>query len=275
MVRLVVNGARGRMGRMVLEAASTAQDVRVVAIVEAPGHPEADTRVATPWGPMVLRTSCAGLAGEVDAAIDFSIPQGAVAFIQAMAAQGIPVVSGTTGLSSADLKAVAAAAEHAPVLWAANTSIGVFALHELAAMARRLLGPSYDIEVVEVHHRHKRDAPSGTALSLARRLVEDVPRLRQVTGREGECGPRKDNELGVLAVRGGEVVGDHTVHFLGDHDRIEITHRAASRNAFAQGALMLAQRLIGRPAGMVAIADLLAPDPDAATPGPRTPGSTD
>lgn len=266
MVRLVVNGARGRMGRMVLEAAAATDNVQVVAIVEAPGHPEADARVATPTGPMALRTSGDGLAGAVDAAIDFSIPQGAVGFIQAMARQGIPVVSGTTGLSSADLKAVVEAAGHAPVLWAANTSIGVFALHELAAMARRLLGPAYDIEVVEVHHRHKRDAPSGTALSLARRLVEEAPGLRKVTGREGECGPRKDDELGVLAMRGGEVVGDHTIHFLGDHDRIEITHRASSRNAFAQGALMLAQRLIGRPAGLYAIADLLAPDPDTATP---------
>lgn len=265
MMRLVVNGARGRMGRMVLEAASTADDVQVVAIVEAPGHPEADTRVATPWGPMALRTSSDGLTNAVDAAIDFSMPQGAVGFIQAMARQGIPVVSGTTGLSPADLKAVAEAAEHAPVLWAANTSIGVFALHELAALARRLLGPSYDVEVVEVHHRHKRDAPSGTALSLAHRLAAEAPGLRQVTGREGECGPRKDEELGVLAVRGGEVVGDHTILFLGDHDRIEITHRAASRNAFAQGALMLAQRLIGRPPGLYAIADLLAPDPGAAS----------
>ncbi len=266
MIRLIVNGARGRMGRMVLEAASAMPEVKVIAIVEAPDHPDANLTITTPCGPLVLRTSCDGLTGLVDAAIDFSIPQGAIVFIQTMAEQGIPVVSGTTGLSSADHQKIAAAAKHAPVLWAANTSIGVFALHELAAMARRMLGPSYDIEVVEVHHRHKRDAPSGTAISLAQRLSETPPKLRLVACREGECGPRKDEELGVLAVRGGEVVGDHTIHFLGDHDRIEITHRAASRNAFAQGALTLARRIIGRPAGLYTIADLLVANPDDANP---------
>lgn len=260
MIRLVVNGARGRMGRMVLEAASALGDVQVVAIVEAPGHPEADTRVATPWGALALRTSCEGLAGIVDAAIDFSVPKAAVGFIQDMAAQRVPIVSGTTGVSQTDLHAIREAALRAPIVWAANTSVGVFAMHELAATAQRLLGPDYDIELVEVHHRHKRDAPSGTALSLARRLA-DATRLRTVTGREGECGPRDDNELGVFAVRGGEVVGDHTIHFLGPHDRIEITHRAASRMAFAEGALALARRIIGRPAGLYSVADLLVDRP--------------
>jgi 4-hydroxy-tetrahydrodipicolinate reductase len=271
MIRLVVNGARGRMGRMVIEAAAATADMQVVALVEGPGHPEADTRVTTPWGPMVVRTSCDGLAADADVAIDFSVPRAAVAFIEAAATQGIPVVSGTTGLSRADLDAVRVAAAHAPVAWSPNTSVAVFALHELAAQARRLLGPDYDVELVEVHHRHKRDAPSGTALSLARRLAADGA-LRTVTGREGECGPRSDDELGVLAVRGGEVVGDHTIHFLGDFDRIEITHRASSRMAFATGAISLARAIIGRGPGLHAMADLLTDRPAAASGERSSPG---
>ena len=117
-----------------------------------------------------------------------------------------------------------------------------------------MLGPSYDVEIVEVHHRHKRDAPSGTAMTLAAALSGDE--LHVVTGREGQCGPRPPDELGVLAVRGGEVIGDHSVMFLGDHDRIEITHRASSRLGLAQGAIALARKLVGRAPGMYRVADL-------------------
>jgi len=186
--------------------------------------------------------------------IDFSSPDGAVEFTRVMAGRGVPVVSGTTGLSDSHRAALADASKGAAVLWAPNMSVGVYCLHELAALAQRMLGAAYDAEIVEVHHRHKRDAPSGTALSLGRRLAEVG--LEVVTGRDGDVGPRAPGELGILAVRGGEVVGEHTVMFLGDADRIEITHRASSRMVFAQGAVTLARRLVGRPAGLYRVSDL-------------------
>ena len=253
-MKLIVNGARGRMGRMVVEAAARAGD-EVVALVDRADHPEAGLDIATPWGARTLLSDGAAAGVEADAAIDFSLPDVSVAFARAVAGRGIPIVCGTTGVSDAHLAALEDAAAGAPILWTANTSIGVFCLHELCAMAQAMLGPSYDVEIVEIHHRHKRDAPSGTALSLSRRLVGD--RLHVRASREGDCGPRAADELGVLAVRGGEVVGEHTVYFFGDHDRIELTHRATSRVIFAEGAVALARRLIGRGPGLLRVEDVL------------------
>jgi 4-hydroxy-tetrahydrodipicolinate reductase len=243
---------------MVLEAAAGMDGIEVVAAVESPGHPDAGQPLATHWGDLTLMTDPGSLTEDIDVAIDFSVPASAVPFTVAMAAKGIPVISGTTGVSRADIEAMREAAKAAPVLWASNTSLGVYCLHELSALARTLLGSAYDVEIVEVHHRHKRDAPSGTALSVAARIGGET--LAMVAGREGECGPRKEDELGILAVRGGEVVGDHTIHFLGDYDRIEITHRASSRMAFAQGALLLARRIRGRAPGFLSVSDLLGSD---------------
>lgn len=259
-MRVALNGALGRMGRMVQEAADEAGD-EVVALVERPEHPQAGRMVQTPWGEREVLADPARVAGPVDAAVDFSAPDAAVAFIEALAKRGVPVVSGTTGLSEAHLDRIRSAARHAPVLWTSNTSLGVFCLHEVCALARRILGPAYDVEVVEVHHRHKRDAPSGTALSLVRRLTEGTGE-RLVAGRQGDVGPRTDAEVGVLAVRGGEVVGEHTVLFLGRHDRIEVTHRAASRRLFADGAVALARRLVGRSPGLYEVRDVLKTDGD-------------
>ncbi len=254
-MRIALNGALGRMGRMVQEAAYEAGD-EVVALVERPDHPEAGRRVQTLWGEREVLGGPALICEPVDVGIDFSVPEAAVDFVEAMASRGIPVLCGTTGLSQAQMGRIRKAGIQAPVLWTSNTSLGVFCLHELCALARRILGPAYDVEVIEVHHRHKRDAPSGTALSLVRRLTEEAP-ARVVAGREGDAGPRRDDEIGVLAVRGGEVVGEHTVLFLGRHDRIEVTHRAASRRLFAEGAVALARRLLGRPAGVYEVREVM------------------
>jgi 4-hydroxy-tetrahydrodipicolinate reductase len=252
-MKIAINGARGRMGRMVQEAAAGEPDIEVLALLETPGHPETGHTLQGPCGPLVLHTDPSA-ADEVDVGIDFSHPAGSIPFARALAARGIPVVIGTTGLSSSDMAMLRSAADGAPILVASNTSVGVHCLHLLSTMAQQMLGPRYDVEIVEIHHRHKRDAPSGTAMTLAEGLLGND--LHVVTGREGQCGPRASNELGVLAVRGGEVIGDHTIMFLGDHDRIEITHRAASRLAFAQGAISLARRLLGRAPGLVQVADL-------------------
>lgn len=249
MLRIALNGCLGRMGRMVLQAAEQDPEVRVEVLLEHPGHPEIGRRIATPWGDRVVLGDPRE-APEVDVAIDFSRPEGALALARALAPRGIPLLIGTTGILPEDREELARLASEAPILLASNTSLGVHVTRELARLARQLLGPEYDVEILEVHHRHKSDAPSGTALTLADALGEGRE-VRRVFGREGACGPRSPDEMGVMALRGGEVVGDHTVFFLGDHDRIEITHRAASRMVLARGALALARRLPGRPPGMV------------------------
>ena len=255
-MKIAINGAMGRMGRKVLEAADSMEGVEAVSLVDYPDHPESGRPVGTPWGDRPLLSSPNAIPfGEIDVGIDFSLPEGAVAFVKACAGGGIPVVSGTTGLSEEQFETLRASAEKVPVLWAPNLSLGVFCLHEISETARQVLGPDYDVEIMEIHHRHKRDAPSGTALSLARLLADDDTTL--VRQRDGETGPRKDNELGIQAVRGGEVVGEHTVMFLGASDRLEITHRAGSRRIFAEGGLILAQRLVGSAPGLYTVKDIL------------------
>lgn len=195
--------------------------------------------------------------------VDFSTPAALVRVCAICAKSGIAIASGTTGLDDAALAALDAAAKHVPVLWEPNMSVGVHVLASLLARAVTALGDDYDLEIVETHHRMKVDAPSGTALRLAevaktaRSSCTKIP-SRFVTGREGKPGARSSDEIGVLAVRGGDVVGDHTAFLFGDGERIELTHRASSRDLFARGALRAGRWLIGRPAGRYSLDDVLA-----------------
>lgn len=250
-MKIVLNGAMGRMGRLVIEAAGRVHD-DVVALFERPDHPDIGREIETPFGRRKLAAGFDLANVAADVAIDFSCPDAAVAFASAVTGRGIPVLCGTTGLSEAQMTSLRSFSKRAAVLCTPNTSIGIYCLHELSALARAILGPDYDVEIMEVHHRHKRDAPSGTALSLAERLSGIVK-----TGREGQCGPREASEIGVMAIRGGEVVGDHTVFFLGPYDRLELTHRVMSRQVFAEGALALARRLAKKQAGWYRLQDLL------------------
>jgi len=170
----------------------------------------------------------------------------------------IAVVSGTTRLDATCERLLEETARVVPVLWAPNTSVGVQVLAELAAEAVRRLGPSFDVEIVETHHRGKIDAPSGTATRLADAVRAARADLLDVHGREGNVGPREADELGVFAVRGGDVIGDHTVHLLGPGERIELTHRATSRDLFARGALQAARFLKGKPPGRYTMSDVVS-----------------
>jgi 4-hydroxy-tetrahydrodipicolinate reductase len=200
-------------------------------------------------------------AGAMEAAevvIDFSHPQALPAIARACAARAIPLVSGTTGVDDAGVRALDELARTAPVLWAANMSFGVQLLSELVQQATRRLGLAFDVEIVETHHGKKIDAPSGTA----KRLVEAARNGfdsagATIHGRSGQVGARPRGEIGVHAVRGGDVIGDHTVMLLGQGERLELTHRATSRDLFAHGALRAARYLMGRPAGRYTIKDLL------------------
>jgi 4-hydroxy-tetrahydrodipicolinate reductase len=199
-------------------------------------------------------------AGVADVWIDFSVATATAAVAAAAAERGAALVVGTTGVSADGKAALAAAARRVPVVFAPNMSVGVNVLLQLVADAARLLGPGYDLEIVETHHRLKRDAPSGTALRLAEALAEatgrDLGRDARYA-RHGDVGPRSASEIGIQTLRGGDVVGDHTVFFLGLGERIELTHKASSRETFARGAVRAALWTAGRPPGLYDMRDVL------------------
>jgi len=272
MIRLCVLGPSGRMGRLVMEAAEAQdpgeasidpnttldEDTPGFTVVGAVDHPDSGL-VGTELMPGLVVTSdfAAGMK-RADAYIDFTVPEATRLAAEAALQRGVAAVIGTTGLDAAAERAVDALAERAPVLVSANFSLGVNLLLGLAERAARALGPEFDLEIVELHHRHKRDAPSGTALALASALAAGRGgRLQNRLSREGEVGPRPDNELGVVAIRGGDVAGEHTAYFLGDGERIELTHRASSRMIFARGALRAAEWLVDKSPGRYTMMDVL------------------
>ncbi len=255
---LAVLGASGRMGRAVLRLAHEAGLTIACAVAgDADGRDAGDLAGIGALGVRVTSDISAVAGSGADVLVDFSAPAALRAVCGACAEARIALVSGTTGLDAAAEDGLDRASREIPVLWEPNMSVGVHVLSALVERAAALLGPSYDIEVVEAHHRGKVDAPSGTARRLA-----DVARGargagRDVHGREGRPGPRKADEIGVHAVRGGDVVGDHTVYFLGEGERIELVHRASSRDLFARGALRAAAWLADRPPGRYTLRDVL------------------
>jgi 4-hydroxy-tetrahydrodipicolinate reductase len=201
-----------------------------------------------------------------DVVIDFTLPEALQSHLDACVALQRPLVIGTTGLSAEQQRAIDAAAKSIPVLWAPNMSIGVTLLQQLVEQAARALGPSYDVEVLEMHHRHKVDAPSGTALALgeaaARGLERDLS-AHAIFGREGAEGPRDAQTIGFATLRGGDVIGEHTVFLAGAGERIELGHRATSRETFAHGAIRAAQWLQGQPIGRYDMHHMLGLKPSA------------
>ncbi len=262
-VRIAVLGAGGKMGRAVVRAVANAEGAVLAAAVERPDFPHLAADIAQlaglpAWGVRV--TDQRPAKGTADVWIDFSSPAATVADVQAAAAAGAAIVVGTTGLSPADKEKIAAVAKTIPVVFTPNMSVGVNVMLKLVADAARTLGAAYDIEILETHHRDKRDAPSGTALRLAEAVAGASGRNLASTARyerHGDIGPRTAAEIGIQTLRGGDVVGDHTVFFLGQGDRIEITHRASSRDTFAHGAVRAALWLAGKPAGLFDMRDVL------------------
>jgi 4-hydroxy-tetrahydrodipicolinate reductase len=195
-----------------------------------------------------------------DVVIDFSTAAAVPHLLQLALRAKVAVVSGTTRLDATCERLLDETAKVVPVLWAPNTSVGVQVLAELVTLAAKKLGLGFDVEIVEAHHRAKIDAPSGTAERLRRAVDEARRDLRPIYGREGNVGPRTTDEIAVLALRGGDVIGDHTVHFLGQGERLELTHRATNRDLFARGALAAARFLRGKPAGRYTMLDVLSRD---------------
>lgn len=198
-------------------------------------------------------------AQKVEVVIDFTVAEAVADHAKACADAGVGLVLGTTGIDEAGRAALAEAAKRIPIVAAPNFSVGVYVLARLATEATRLLGPDFDAEILELHHRMKRDAPSGTALRLAEAVTEARGVGREVyrTTRDGLIGARPHGELGLQTLRGGDVVGEHTVFLFGDGERVELTHRATSRDTFANGALRAARWLSGRAPGMHDLGDVL------------------
>jgi 4-hydroxy-tetrahydrodipicolinate reductase len=262
-MKFCVAGASGRMGRMLVEAVLSSANDRLVGALDQPGSPalgqDAAAFLGRPCGVPIVDDVDAGLR-DADVLIDFTRPDGTLAHLQACQARGVRIVIGTTGFDAAGKAAIAEAARRIPVVFAPNMSVGVNVVLKLLDLAARALSDGYDIEVIEAHHRHKVDAPSGTALAMgevvARALGRDLKDCA-VYAREGHTGPRDPSSIGFATIRGGDIVGDHTVLFAGTGERIEISHRSASRQGYAQGSLRAAHFLADRAAGLYDMADVL------------------
>ncbi|HSO37297.1 MAG TPA: 4-hydroxy-tetrahydrodipicolinate reductase [Labilithrix sp.] len=255
--RLAVLGSSGRMGRAVVRLAHEA-GMKVVLAVAASDHGRDAGELAGigAIGTLVTGDAKAIASSGADVVIDFSAPAALVEAAAVCASAGVAIVSGTTGLDDAAKRALDDAAKRCAVLWEPNMSVGVHVLSSLVAQALAALGPSFDVEVVETHHRAKVDAPSGTAIRLGD-VVKEARHGHYVHGREGRPGARKPDEIGMHALRGGDVIGDHTVFFFGDGERLELTHRASSRDLFAHGAVRAARWIAGKPPGRYRLGDIL------------------
>ena len=259
-MKVAIVGAAGRMGLAVARLAIAAGDTIVGASDPSPaalGRDIGELAGIENLGVAVGPDAASALLG-AEVCIDFSSPKAAAEIAQAVIKENVAWVCGTTGLDDAAKRALADAAKEVAVLYAANMSVGVQVLAELVREAVEKLGITYDVEIVETHHRKKTDAPSGTALRLLEAVQEGRAGMQPVFAREGIVGVRPRQEVAVLALRGGDVIGDHTVHLLGEGERLELTHRASSRELFAHGSLRAGHFLLGKPKGRYTMRDVLA-----------------
>ncbi|MDT7834030.1 4-hydroxy-tetrahydrodipicolinate reductase [Aquabacterium sp. OR-4] len=262
-LRVAVAGASGRMGRMLVEAVLAAPDCLLAGALDQPGSPalgqDAGAFAGRDTGVAITADLAAGLAG-AQVLIDFTRPEGTLAHAAACRTAGVKLVIGTTGFSEAQKAELRDHAEHIAILLAPNMSVGVNVVMRLLDQAARALSQGYDIEIVEAHHRHKVDAPSGTALAMGETVAAALGRELKdcaVYGREGVTGERDPSTIGFATIRGGDIIGDHTVLFAGTGERIEISHKASSRAGYAQGSLRAARYLATRANGLYDMADVL------------------
>ena len=241
MIRFAIAGASGRMGRMLIEAVQSAPDAELAAAFD-------------------IEDDVAAALGNADCLIDFTRPEGTLKHLEVCRRLGVRAVIGTTGFSAAQKQEIETAAKDIPIVFAPNMAVGVNVVFKLLDLAARILDEGYDIEVIEAHHRHKIDAPSGTALRMgevvAQALGRDLAECA-VYGREGHTGERPAKQIGFATIRGGDIVGDHTVLFAGTGERVEITHKAASRMPYALGSLRAARFLQDKKNGLFDMQDVL------------------
>jgi 4-hydroxy-tetrahydrodipicolinate reductase len=250
-MRVAVAGAGGRMGRALIDAVLADGELTLAAALDVKGSSALGQSVGE-----TKVTSELGAASQADVLIDFTRPEGTLAHLKHARA----MVIGTTGFTEEDKGSIAEAAKRIPIVMAANFAVGVNATYKLAEVAARILGEAYDVEIVEAHHRHKVDAPSGTALHLGEIVAQALGRdleKNAIFGRKGDLGERKPKQIGFHAIRGGDIIGEHTVIFAGTGERVEVTVRSQSRTTYAQGALRAAKFLKGKAPGLYGMADVL------------------
>ncbi|HWS04247.1 MAG TPA: 4-hydroxy-tetrahydrodipicolinate reductase [Burkholderiaceae bacterium] len=261
--QVAVAGASGRMGHMLIEAVIASGDCRLAGALDISAS-AAIGQYATGFlghssGPVITADLEAGLAS-AQVLIDFTRPEGTLEHVRVCRARGVNAVIGTTGFTSAQKAEIAAAARDIAIVMAPNMSVGVNVTLKLLEMAAKALATGYDIEIIEAHHRHKVDAPSGTALKMGEVIAQALGRdLKEcaVYAREGVTGERDPSSIGFATVRGGDIVGDHTVLFAGIGERIEITHKSSSRVTYAQGSLRAVRFLADRGPGLYGMDDVL------------------
>ena len=267
MIRAIVTGAAGRMGSQIVRSVRDAEGFELVGATERQGTAAIglDAGLAAGLGMLEVQVQdslekALQKAGQVDVVIDFTASEASVGHAETCAEHKVALVVGSTGFNEEAHSAIAAAQKVIPLVMAPNMSIGVNLMLRIAAELAEGLGQSYDVEILEMHHRHKVDAPSGTANRLAEVVAEKLGRRpnRDIAyTRKGPIGERPHTQIGVQSLRGGDVVGEHTVYFIGDGERIELTHRAWSRDQFANGAVRAARWLTGKPPGLYTMRDVL------------------
>lgn len=263
MLKVVIAGCSGRMGHALLEGVFTDPDLVLHAAIDRADSPQIGRDAGEQFGKIcdvkISHDITAALQG-ADVLVDFTRPEASMQYLAACLDANVKLVIGTTGFNAEQKAQIEAASKNIGIVFAPNMSVGVTLLINLVQAAAKVLSEGYDVEIIEAHHRHKVDAPSGTALRLGEAAAEALGRdLKDcaVYGREGITGARDGNTIGFATVRGGDVVGDHTVLFAGIGERVELTHKASSRATFALGALRAAKFLAGKPAGLFDMRDVL------------------
>ena len=263
-LKIAVAGASGRMGRMLVEAIAAAPDMVLAGALDVAGSPAVGSDAGAFSGQLagvaIQSDLAAGLAG-AQFLIDFTRPEGTLKHLAYCAEHGIKVIIGTTGFDDVGKAAIRAAAEKTAIMFAPNMSVGVNVTLKLLEMAAKSMSEGFDIEIIEAHHRHKVDAPSGTALQMGEVIAGVLGRdLKEcaIYGREGVTGERDPSTIGFATIRGGDIVGDHTVLFAGTGERIEISHKSSSRITYAHGALRAARFLADKSNGLYDMQDVLA-----------------
>lgn len=261
--RIAIAGAGGRMGQMLVDAVRASDDCRLTGALDVPGSlglgADAGAFLGYRSGISITADLTAGLSGS-QVLIDFTRPEGTLVHLKKCRELGVNLVIGTTGFSEAQKAEIAAAAKNIAIVMAPNMSVGVNVTLKLLEMAAKALSTGYDIEIIEAHHRHKVDAPSGTALKMGEVVASAMGRNLKdcaVYAREGVTGERDPSSIGFASIRGGDIVGDHTVLFAGTGERIEITHKSSSRATYAQGSLRAARFLAGKTSGLFDMFDVL------------------
>lgn len=262
-MKIAIAGASGRMGRMLIETVLNTEGVTLAGALDVPGSAALGQDAAMFLGRetgVKISSDIEAVLGAADCLVDFTRPEGTLAHLAVAKRLGTKIVVGTTGFDAAGKQALDDAAKSIGVVFASNFSVGVNATFKLLEVAAKLLSTGYDVEIIEAHHRHKVDAPSGTALTMGEVIAKATGRNLDecaVYAREGHTGPREASSIGFATVRGGDIVGDHTVMFAGIGERIEISHKSSSRQSYADGAVRAARFLADKPHGMFDMQDVL------------------